>query len=283
MEANDDLRLAHRLADVGADIALAYFGRIVGQDIKDDGTPVTEADVAVERAMLKIISAERPGDAVLTEESGALSGTSGRRWLLDPIDGTIPFLAGKRSWGTHVALEVDGTLTVAVLTRPTEGRRWWGIRCGGAYASTSSAPLSTDHPLTVSATSCLREARIGGFVPEASAAAAEIAECAAWVDDEVSAIAALLEGRLDAVLDEGGHVWDMAPAALLTCEAGGCFRDPRGEQRLDLAWGLYTNRRIDEELMRILSSHLPAEESDTEVKNAAATRHARLGKAPPRD
>src|SRR5262249_27666362 len=80
----------------------------VEQDSKADGSPVSKADLAAEAAMVEVLRAERPDDGVLSEEAGLVSdaGTGGRRWLLDPIDGTVAFVGGGEHWGTHVALEV---------------------------------------------------------------------------------------------------------------------------------------------------------------------------------
>lgn len=93
-----DLELAHRLVDEAARIALGYFGRAVEHREKSDGTPVSAADLAVENALVETITRERPGDAVLSEERGGAARGDGRRWIIDPIDGTEPFLAHERWW-----------------------------------------------------------------------------------------------------------------------------------------------------------------------------------------
>jgi histidinol-phosphatase len=253
-----DVRLAHRLADVAAQIALSRFGDgALRARRKPDGSLVSDADLAVDRVLVEILSSQRPQDGVLSEESGTRGADARRRWLLDPIDGTDRYLAGARNWGTHVALEVDGRLVVAIITRPTEWRRWWALRGHGAFESTSGEPLASARRLAVSRTASLRDARVGGLVEPGSSAAAAIARRARWIEHGVSAIAALLDGALDAVLDEGGDVWDQAPAALLVTEAGGVFRDPRGGSRLDLSWGLYSNPQIQRALVDALAGHVP--------------------------
>lgn len=133
-----DIELAHRMGDVAAEIALTHFQSPVEQWGKADGTPVSAADLAVERALLDVLTSERPHDAVICEEIGKL-GTSPRRWILDPIDGTTPFLAGEPRWGTNIALEVDGELAVGVITRPAPGLRWWAARGDGAYRTSTVA------------------------------------------------------------------------------------------------------------------------------------------------
>ncbi|GFE13825.1 histidinol-phosphatase [Streptomyces glebosus] len=259
MESDSDVLLAHRLVDLSDELALRYFQQDVPSQEKADGSPVSEADLAVEKAMLEVLAAERPRDSVLSEESGAdergkLS-VAPRRWILDPIDGTVPFLAGRRAWGTHVALEVDGELRIGVVSRPTEGKRWWARHCSGAYASTADSPLSTARRVRIPATvTALRRARVGGFLFPGSPVEA-IRDRMCWVGESpVSLVADLLEGRVDAVIDEGGHVWDRAPAALLVQEAGGHVDDLRGGRRIDQPWLVYTAHGIARELTGLLKN-----------------------------
>lgn len=213
---------------------------------------MSEADLAVDQALLDLLGSERPDDSLLSEESGPREGDRpgdpgvGRRWILDPIDGTDPFLAGQRAWGTHVALEADGELQVVVLTRPTEKRRWWAVRGHGAWSSHEAAPLDTSHDLTVSTVADLADARVGGFVETRSVLADAARRHASWAEDPLGPVVGLIEGRLDVVLGPGGAVWDHAPQVLFTIEAGGRYTDPGGGHQLDAGGGLYTNGLLDE-------------------------------------
>lgn len=244
-----DLDLCLDLAQVAARVAMSYFDRAVASWNKSDGTLVSEADHAVEQRILEILAEKRPGDSVVTEESSGIQGVGKRRWVIDPIDGTTSFVARTRCWGTHIALDVDGVVQVAVMTRPTEDRCWWAVRGGGAHASRISDPLSSRQRLQTSDVRGSAVARVGGLVPQGSPAAESLGHRMAWVDDEVSIVAALLEGRVDAVLDEGGDPWDQAPATLLVTEAGGAFCDPLGGRRYDVKWALYTNAYLQDQLM----------------------------------
>ncbi|MGV9883507.1 inositol monophosphatase family protein [Streptomyces sp. NPDC003006] len=251
METDADLLLAHQLVDLADAISLRHFGRGPRSHRKADGTPVSEADLAVEEAMLAVLAAERPGDAVLSEESGALS-VSARRWIIDPIDGTIPFLAGRRDWGTHVALEIDGELRIGVLSRPTEGRRWWARSGTGAYASSHVQPLSAVRRLSIPEfTGPLAGARVGGFLFPGSPFEA-VRDRMRWADSSVCLVADLLEGRVAGIVDEGGHVWDRAPVALLVREAGGRVDDLHGGARIDLPWLTYTADGLARELAELV-------------------------------
>ena len=105
-----DLDLAARLADAAGDAIRPYFRGELGTEMKDDHSPVTLADRAAEAAMRRILDAEAPGDAVHGEEYGSKDGVTGRRWVLDPIDGTRSFTVGRAIFGTLIALVEDGDI-----------------------------------------------------------------------------------------------------------------------------------------------------------------------------
>jgi histidinol-phosphatase len=239
-DLDDDLALARRLGRLADEVSLPYFRTEIHHELKGDGSPVTAADLAVERVLLDALAAERPDDTVLSEETGLVEGRSGRRWLLDPIDGTSYFLAGAPDWGTHVALEVDGAIVLGLITRPVEGRGWWATRGGGAWSSDGGR-------LQVTTTASLADARVAGYVRSTSAWRGEVSRTATWVDSP-SPILELLEGRVDAFLSESGCEWDHAPGVILTAEAGGRFTDLEGGTRIDLRGGLYSNGRLDDAL-----------------------------------
>lgn len=239
----EELAFARHVVDVAAAVALPFFRNDVHHELKGDGSPVTEADVAVEQAVLVMLASDRPGDGVLSEEAGAVRHSgSRRRWLVDPIDGTSWFLVGDTAWGTHIALEVDGEIVVGVITRPALGRAWWAAKGHGAWNSSGRR-------LQVSTTATLVGARIGGYMRPDSSWQARISMRSRWVATP-SPILQLIEGRLDAVLSEGGFGWDHAPGVLLVSEAGGRFTDPDGGGRIDLRGGLYTNGHLHAELQK---------------------------------
>lgn len=254
-----DADLALRLGGLAARVALPLAGTVVRTWTKADGSLATEVDVSIEQAMVRTLRRERPGDAILGEETGQADGQptskSGRRWLLDPIDGTSAFMSAHRDWGSHVALTEDGEVTVAVMTRPTEGRCWWATAGSGTFVGRLADPAGTARALRVSGTTDLQDARIGGLIDLGGVLQTRLAGRATWVTDEVSIVAALLDGRVDAVIDMGGDPWDLAPPALLVPEAGGRFQDPHGGTRLDLRWALYSNAALHNEIAAWLLPH----------------------------
>jgi histidinol-phosphatase len=249
---SDDLALARRLAVLATEVALDYFARGVSADQKPDGTPVTAADVHIERVLSSELAKERPGDAVLGEELGA-QGSSSRRWILDPIDGTAYFLRGQPDWGTHVALEVDGRVVVGVITRPATSRCYFASRGAGAFRS----EVALDSPATrlrVSAQANLAHSRVTTWTRATDPLIERLKAAAVWVEPAVDNILRITEGELEVVVDRLGKAWDHAPAVVLVEEAGGSYSDAHGGHRLDLGEGRYTNGRVRAELDALLAT-----------------------------
>jgi histidinol-phosphatase len=246
----DDLAFAHRLADIASEVALDFFHRGVETIVKEDGTPVSEADLEVDRRLLEVLARERPDDAVLSEESGQ-RGSSNRRWILDPIDGTFNFVEGRPAWGTHVTLEVDGELVIGVITRPVYGHRYWATKGGGAYRHDEP---STDGPtqIKVSTTTDLAESRVTMWSAGTRKQRSRLSKSAVLLEATLDNILQVATGELEAVVASAGKIWDHAPAVVLITEAGGTFRDPEGGRRPDLGTSRYTNGLIDDALNQLL-------------------------------
>lgn len=252
MDCVDDLRLAFDASGVAAELALAHFESGVSATLKADGTPVTEADRAVERLLRETLSQARPEDAFLGEELGQL-GESDRVWILDPIDGTRFFGRGDPNWRIHVALEVRGITEVAVVTSPALRRCWWATRGGGSFESSWPREESKTRHLTVSTTSTLADAVLEALDDESRA---RLPPGAARAPASPLPLVELIRGEIDAFLAECCHLWDHAPWVLLVEEAGGRFTDRTGGRAGDQGGGLYSNAVLHGQLLASL--HYPA-------------------------
>jgi inositol-phosphate phosphatase / L-galactose 1-phosphate phosphatase / histidinol-phosphatase len=126
MNLDADIALANRLADAAAQAVRPYFRANVASERKSDATPVTLADRAAEEAMRRLLKAEAPRDTVIGEEFGATAGSSSRSWVLDPVDGTAAFLAGRPIFGTLIALVIEGWPVLGVIDQPILNERWVG-------------------------------------------------------------------------------------------------------------------------------------------------------------
>lgn len=141
MNLDADIDLAQRLADAAGAAIRPYFRSGVASERKEDASPVTLADQAAEEAMRAILRAERPDDTIIGEEYGITAGTSGRSWVLDPIDGTAGFLAGRAIFGTLIALVVEGWPVLGVIDQPIARERWVGA--SGRKTLLNGQPVST--------------------------------------------------------------------------------------------------------------------------------------------
>ena len=221
----DDLALSLELADAADALTLPAFERGERAVAKADGTPVTEADRAVERALRERLEAARPADRVLGEEMGEV-GSGERRWVLDPLDGTEWFARGIPVWGTLIALEDSQGPLVAVVSAPALRRRWWAERGGGAFRD--------GRPIEVSRVERVEDAFVAhanlflGF--EIDAAPLLHAARLSGGFESFLALMLLAEGAVDAAFAPRGDLWDLLPMQLIVEEAGGIFTDFDGDR-----------------------------------------------------
>lgn len=136
-----EIQLAQRLAEAARAEILPLFRTPVSTEAKADATPVTIADRNAEEAMRRLLKAEVPQDGVHGEEFGIEPGRSGRQWVLDPIDGTTAFLAGRPTFGTLIALLVDGFPVLGLIDQPVLGERWLGV--AGQGTTLNGKPVAT--------------------------------------------------------------------------------------------------------------------------------------------
>ena len=248
----EDLTFAHQLAQTASRLSLGYFGSSTSH-IKSDGTPVGEADLAVDRALTDLIHTAYPDDAILSEESDPF-GESSRRWILDPIDGTVFFLAGSDFWGTHIALEENEEVILGVVTRPLLSEVWWAFRdAGGWKGRVENGQVVDPVRLRVSEIDRLAESRATVWpVEQHTDLVARVKMQARWAVPSALCVLDLLQGDFEAVCSYAGGPWDHAPTVVLVEEAGGRFCDPAGGRRLDLGGAIFTNGHIDDELHQLI-------------------------------
>jgi myo-inositol-1(or 4)-monophosphatase len=231
------LELAVRLVREAGELARTGRRRALS-GIGSKSTPtdiVTELDRATERLVSEGLRAARPEDEILGEESGLSAGSSGVRWVLDPIDGTVNYVYGIPQYAVSLAAQIDGRTVAGVVRNPESGEEWTAVRGGGAWRA--------GERLSGSAVSTLDQALVGtGFAYDARVRAEQAVVAAALlprVRDIRRLGAASLdlcftaEARLDAYYERGLHLWDLAAGGLIAEEAGllvtGLTGDPAGE------------------------------------------------------
>lgn len=225
MSYEKDLDQAFRLADTADGIAMKYYrSRDLVVETKPDDSPVTQGDKEVEKALSKIVS-EEYGDSYVGEE-GTKSGSSSRRWLVDPIDGTKNFLRGFPIWGTLISLESGGEVVVSCISAPALGRRWWASKNGGAFTKDPNGNVRRIHVSKVSdiSNSFLLHNSMMTWdkTNETDKVLALLRKT--WRQRHVGDFLAFLyvaEGVADGCFDNFPALWDIEAAQLIVEEAGG--------------------------------------------------------------
>ncbi len=224
----DTIAFAHRLADASGAVIRPFFRQRIAVEAKErEGhkfDPVTEADRGAERAIRELIARERPHDAILGEEYGETPGTSGWRWVLDPVDGTRCFITGRHEWGSLIALEKDGAPVLGILDQPVLGERYIGVN--------GKSELRTQG--TVTTLQSRQCADIGEAVLCATDPSAYMTQAQQAAFGRVKAQARLTRyhgdcylfgvlalGFVDCIIEAGFKAWDVAALIPLVEGAGG--------------------------------------------------------------
>ena len=221
-----ELAFALTLADRADAISLSrYHALDLEITTKPDNSPVTDADKAVERAIIDAIATQYPTDGVVGEEFGS-SGSKERYWVIDPIDGTKNFLRGVPTWATLIALVENEQVVTSVVSSPALYRRWYATAGDGAFVAEGNSPA---RKLSVSKVSAIGDASIAysdfqGWGARRSAF--EKLLDSAWrtrgLGDFWSHML-VAEGAVDVAIEPSLALWDMAALDLIVREAGGRF------------------------------------------------------------
>jgi histidinol-phosphatase len=248
-----ELEVAIAASRAAADAALPFFGTPGRVTWKADDSPVGEADHAAHVAVQRRLRAAFADDAILTEESGEQPGTSGRRWIVDPVDGTRDFLRGVPYWANLAALEAEGDIVVGVLHLPVLRTLYAARRGGGAWRDgvRLQVPEGVDVSrclLAFGEPDCLMQtvgaAAFGRLVGAVGGARGYGAPYGA---------ALLLDGRADAWTEGEVSLWDIAPFVVLLEEAGARFTDLQGHRRWPSRGGLAAAPSLHAALQRLVA------------------------------
>ena len=226
-----DIELANRLADEAGSVIRPLFRGDWTAETKEDNSAVTEADRGAEAVMRKILEDERCDDGIIGEEYGRTNEGAGRQWVLDPIDGTQSFVAGRPIFGTLIALMQDGWPVLGIIDQPILGERWVG-RIGegttfnGKPIKTRPCPAVEGMSLATTSPHCF-----------------DADESDAWLNLVVNAYpkrpypvyggdcynyGLLASGHLDCVMEAGLKLHDYAALGPVGEGAGGVMSDWQG-------------------------------------------------------
>jgi histidinol-phosphatase len=235
-------------------VALRYFDSALNVEWKSDESPVTVADRETETYLRSVLKAAFPGDGFLGEEHGEEPGSTGYRWIIDPIDGTRSFVRGIPLWGTLVGLEYKGEQIAGVIDAPALGQTWRALRGEGAFRN--------DRPIHVSDEVDLKRALVfySGLNWFIQAGAHEaFLELVRRADrlrgfGDFYGFMLVAQGSGELMVEHGVHAWDVAAIIPIVAEAGGRFTD--WDARLDIYRPdcLASNGRLHDVTLRILQT-----------------------------
>lgn len=219
----DDVATLKEAVLTAGETALSLFGKGPKSWMKEDGSPVSEADLAVDAALTKVLKAARPDYGLMSEEHTGEIDIEQRTFVIDPIDGTRAFLRGDDVWSVVVAVVEAGRPIASAILEPVTGRLYVASRGGGAFCN--------DEPLQCSAAALVSGARValpGPLYREGGLGAAGIRRSPS-IPSLALRLVRVAEARLDGVITKPGpHHWDLAAADLIVQEAGGTLTSLSG-------------------------------------------------------
>jgi histidinol-phosphatase len=254
-----DKKELNQLLDFAVDIAREagkitwrhYQGSFVAER-KADNSFVTIADREAEAYLRARITEGFPDDSILGEEEGQLSGSSNRRWILDPIDGTYSFVHGVPLYGVLIGLEIDdepmlGVVNLPALSEIVHAARGLGCFWNGEVAHVS-ATSALDQALLLSTDFGACEQY--GFGPAAETLQRQVHARRTWGDAYGHILVAT--GRAEIMLDPVMKVWDCAPLLPILEEAGGTFTDWKGRRTIHGGNAISTNGLLFDSVMEAI-------------------------------
>jgi len=254
-ELQDLLDFGVRLAREAGEITLRYFRKEFETRLKGKDNFVTQADVEAEEFLRRRIIEKFPDDAIIGEEGGESVGSSGRRWIIDPIDGTYSFVHGVPFYGVLLGVEIDGEPSVGVINIPALGEIVYAAKGAGCFWNgerthvSKTAALEDALLLSTDFGTCERH----GFGPAADELQRRAAMRRTWGDCYGYVLVAT--GRADVMLDPAMNVWDCAALLPVVEEAGGTFTDWHGRRSIHSGNAVATNGILFDEVMRIVEAN----------------------------
>jgi histidinol-phosphatase len=249
------VEVALAACDAADAISLGSFRGDMNIEAKPDASFVTQADTAAERAIRERIASRFPDHGLVGEEYGEARSESGRRWIIDPIDGTHNFMRGVPIFATLLALEIDASLAVGVVSAPALGRRWFSWTGGGAWAADTGRSgwlPGTARRIHVSNVDRLDQASlVYSSLPgvAASGLGDGFVELLGkvWRDrglGDFYGYMLVAEGAADVMVEADLKIWDLAGPRAVLLEAGAQVSDMRGGGDMPAKGVVATNGRL---------------------------------------
>ncbi len=247
-----ELDLAARIAARAGEHALR-LQKGIGAEEKPDHSPVTRADKECERLIATALAETFPEDGILGEEGASAPSVSGRRWIVDPIDGTRDYLRGNPLWGPMIALEAEGAVVAGHVRFPALGASYWASRAGGAFRDgeplhVSSKTSAADSVLCINQFNKLDPARFSGRILEWMSRFWAVRGLGGTPDAMMVA-----SGQAELWIEPAASPWDFAVPKIVVEESGGLFRNFDGGSSIYAGNGIALTPGLAPELAAFLA------------------------------
>jgi len=246
-----EIELATVAAQKAAEVALRCQHGIRAEK-KSDDSPVTEADRECERLIAGMLQDAFPEDGILGEEGARAESRSGRRWIVDPIDGTRDYVRGNPLWANLIALEVDHDVVAGVVNLPELGLLYKAGRGSGAFCNDSPIRASSITSIAEAVLCCnglnklegvrFRDRLLDWMAPFWSIRALGGAADAMMV----------ASGQAEIWIEPSASPWDFAPLKIIVEEAGGVFLNLDGGSSIYAGNGIACAPGLEQEVRRFL-------------------------------
>jgi histidinol-phosphatase len=252
MSYDRELEVAVQAVEAAGRLTLEYFGTNLEVEHKADASPVTIADRRAEELLRATLASSFPDDGILGEEFGAIESRSGRRWIIDPIDGTQSFIRGVPLYGVLLGLEDRGRCVVGAVAFPALSETYWAAPGAGAFCNHARIQVSTVTTLAEATllTSDAKPEHYDDYYPGYERLLRRTARQRGWGDCYGYALVA--RGAADVMVDPKLNPWDIAALLPIVEEAGGVFFDWSGTTRIDGGSGIAAPRALRDEILAVL-------------------------------
>ena len=252
-----ELETTLRVARAAGDLALEYRLGGIAFDSKSDESPVTVADRECEKLIVRGLTKDFPEDGLLGEEGAMHESSNGRKWIIDPIDGTRDFIRGTKAWSVLIGLEENGEVVAGCAYFPATGDMFWASRGQGAYRKSANDEERlhiSDRKTPAEALLCVN----GLSYMSRYAFASDLVPWMArfWtVRSMGGCVDAMLvsSGRADTWIEAQAKPWDLAPLKIIAAEAGAVTFDFAGNDTIYGGNYVITVPPLADELRRFVS------------------------------
>lgn len=253
------LDLACHAAKEAGRLIMQYYDQDVDVERKSDNSPVTIADREAEKLIRALVAESFPDDGVLGEEFGEQTGSSGFRWILDPIDGTKSFITGVPLFGTLIGVEFEGQCIIGVIEFPALDQRVYAARGQHAWWQRGEQDAIKTHVSTVDrlADGVYLTSELRTFAERDALSVHEQLEAASWYSrtwGDCYGYFLLATGRAAVMIDPIVSLWDTAALYPVLKEAGATVTDWKGNDSYTAGELLATNGHVHEEVLSIVSA-----------------------------